>query len=110
MTMQEFFGKLLALQMEWQKYHWGGIRARKLILLNNVLQEKEFCPMTAVAYELTGKYHVPCEWLAAANEIGYSHELASSIVLAADSLYHEGHLFLLQALGLTGEPVQDWRH
>ena len=100
MTMQEFFGKLSALQMEWGKY-WGAIRGRKLILFNNVLQEKEFCPVTAVAYELTGKYHVPFDWIEAASEIGYDRELARSIVMAADAYCHEGHLALLQALGMT---------
>ena len=100
MTTREFFGKLSALQMEWKKYK-GALRARKLILLDNVLQEKEFCPVTAVAYELTGKFYVPFCWIEAANEISYDRELARSVVMAADAYCHKGHLALLQALGMT---------
>ena len=44
------------------------------------------CPITAVAYKLTGAWYNLAETMAAAERIGIGHTMASLIVTAADNM------------------------
>ena len=92
MTFKEFLAELEVTKktQNWE-YDGPGIRCA----------EGQHCPITAVAYEKTGKNYDPGSWSPAAQEIGLSHTIAQRIVSAADGRKNEIREALKKATGLT---------
>lgn len=101
MTLPMFYKELRQLRLE------GWTRDEDMpsgvIRLRSPNRDSQFCPITAVAYKRTGKYHGVGPYVYAAEQIGLSEKNRRIIASSADSRHDKNyresvHNNLLRAL------------